>query len=96
MVHDGEHRANHAAGGARSVHAAQRGLVSGDHGGGTGHDVAEAFLARLDGSAFLTDATLGDLAESMIKRDLDIKDMGNTLTLNIQAGPMDQPVTNCA
>ena len=33
----------------------------------------------LTGAAAVLAATLGDLAESMIKRDLDIKDMGNLL-----------------
>jgi phosphatidate cytidylyltransferase len=33
----------------------------------------------LVGLAALAAATLGDLAESMVKRDLEIKDMGNVL-----------------
>jgi phosphatidate cytidylyltransferase len=33
----------------------------------------------LFGLAIVVTATLGDLGESMIKRDLEIKDMGNVL-----------------
>ncbi len=38
-----------------------------------------ALLGVLFGLAVTASATLGDLGESMIKRDLDIKDMGNLL-----------------
>jgi len=39
----------------------------------------EAWQGMLIGAAALAAATLGDLAESMIKRDLEIKDMGTVL-----------------
>jgi phosphatidate cytidylyltransferase len=38
-----------------------------------------AWQGLLTGAAAVLAATLGDLTESMIKRDLDIKDMGTLL-----------------
>jgi phosphatidate cytidylyltransferase len=38
-----------------------------------------AWQGLLTGAAAVLAATLGDLAESMIKRDLDLKDMGTLL-----------------
>jgi phosphatidate cytidylyltransferase len=39
----------------------------------------QAWQGAVTGIAVVTSATLGDLCESMIKRDLGIKDMGNLL-----------------
>jgi phosphatidate cytidylyltransferase len=40
---------------------------------------ASIWFGLLFGAALLVSSVMGDLAESLIKRDLEVKDMGNVL-----------------